>query len=164
MRHLPMSGWLPTAAMPRRAPVDRRASIAGVLGDMRRHIHRTQFVNEVGGVEVLVTAERDRPRPVGVGLDHMKRRHPLRMTVGLCQAGIDKEARAVLHQAMADEAQLGLLARSLAVEPGIWIGRAGMGLIRSLLPVEVGVGIAPAIGRRLVAVAIARLKAHASIS
>ena len=35
------------AAMPRRAPVDRRASAAGVLRDMRRHPHRSQLVDEV---------------------------------------------------------------------------------------------------------------------
>ena len=97
-----------------------------------------------------------------------KRRHPLGMAVGRRQAGIDQEARAVLHQAVADEAELRLLARSLAVEPGIGIGRRGMRLVRPLLPVEVGLGVAPATGRRLVADPSRGLKlfieAQASIS
>src|SRR5271169_6289720 len=57
---------------------------------------------------------------------------------------------AVLHQAMADEAELGFLARPLAVEPCIGIRRRDMRLVRPLLAMEIGFGIAPATGRRLV--------------
>src|SRR5207342_3324172 len=110
------------AAMPGRPPVDRRASITGVLRYMRRHLHRSQLVDEVGAVEALVTTERDRPRPVGVRLDHVKRRHPLGMPIRLGQASVDQKTGAVLHQAMADEAEPGLLARTLPVEPGCRIG------------------------------------------
>jgi len=69
------------AGMPCRARVDGRASIAGVLGDMRRHPHRAQFVDEVLHVIVLVAAERDRPRPVSMRLDQGERRHAFAMPV-----------------------------------------------------------------------------------
>jgi|GEM_PF-3587645 len=39
-------------------PVDRRASAADVLRHMRRHLHRSQFVDEVHRVVGLVGAER----------------------------------------------------------------------------------------------------------
>ena len=43
------------------------------------------------------------------------------MAVSRRQASINQKAMAVLHQAMADEAELGFLARPLAVEPCIGI-------------------------------------------
>ena len=51
----------------------------------------------------------------------MQRGHPLGMPIGLRQAGIDQQTVAVLHQPVPDEAQLRLLAFTLAVEPGIGI-------------------------------------------
>src|SRR6185436_12351479 len=56
----------------------------------------------------------------------------------------------VLHQPMPHEAELGLLALSLAVEPGFGIGGRSMRLVRPLLAVEVRFGVAAAaLGRRL---------------
>ena len=103
--------------MPRRAAVDRRRAAARVLRHVRRRVHRAQFVDEVLGVVALVGAERDRPRPIGARLDHVQRRDPLGVAVGLGQTGVDDEAVAVLHQRMAHEAELGFLARPLAIEP-----------------------------------------------
>jgi hypothetical protein len=54
---------------------------------------------------------------------------------------------AVLHQHVADVAQPALLAVALAIELGIGVGRAGMGFVRTLLPAEVALPIAPALGR-----------------
>ena len=56
------------------------------------------------------------------------------MAIGPRQAGIDEQAIAVLHQPVADEAQLRLLAVALALEPGIGIGGAGMGLVARRSP------------------------------
>jgi hypothetical protein len=42
--------------------------------------------------------------------------------VSQCQAGVDQHAMTILHQPMPDEAQLGLLAFALPVEPGMSIG------------------------------------------
>src|ERR1700728_1822934 len=94
------------AAMPGRSPINRRAAAAGVLRNMRRHLHRAQFVDEVFCVVGLVGAKRDRCRPVGTRLDHVQRSHPFGMPVGQCQAGVDQQAMTVLHQPMADEAWL----------------------------------------------------------
>src|SRR4029077_6779599 len=66
------------------------------------------------------------------------------MPVRQRQAGVDQQAVAVLHQPMSDEAQLRLLAFTLAVEPGIGIGGRSMGVVRTFLAMEVRFGIAPA--------------------
>ena len=90
------------------------------------------------------------------------------MPVGRRQAGIDtRRPRAVLHQAVADEAELRLLARPLAIEPGIGIGGRGVRLVRPLPAVEVRLALRPppaggssepSFGRKLF------IDAHASIS
>ena len=99
---------------------------------MRRHCHRAQLIDEVFRVVGLVGAERDRARPVGVRFDHGERRYPLGMAVSRRQTSINQKAMAVLHQAMADEAKLGFLSRSLAIEPCIGIRRRDMRLVRPL--------------------------------
>jgi hypothetical protein len=64
--------------MARRPPIDRRASITGVLRDVRP----VEFIDKAGDVEVFIAAKCERLGPAGVGLDYVKRRQPLRMTVG----------------------------------------------------------------------------------
>ena len=110
---------------------------------MRRHLHRAQFVDEVFCIVGFVGAKRDRCRPVGMRFDHVQRGHPFGVPVSQRQAGIDQQAVAVLHQPMPDEAQLRLLAFTLAVEPGIGIGGRNMGIVRAFLAMEVRFGIAP---------------------
>lgn len=105
------------AAVPGRSLVDRRTAAAGVLRNMRRHVHRTQLVDEVFCVD-FVGIKLDRCRPVGMRLDHVQGRHPFGMPVGQCQAGINQQAVAVRHQPLPDEAQLCLFAFTVAVEPG----------------------------------------------
>ena len=89
---------------------------------MRAHVHRAEFIDEVFGVIAAIGAERDRSRPVSMGLDHGERGDPLRMAVGFGQAGIDDKAGAVLHQRMAQKRQSRLHTRPLAIEPGVRIG------------------------------------------
>jgi hypothetical protein len=98
-------------------------------------------------------------RPVGQGLDHVQGRHALSMSVGQRQAGIDQQAVAVFHQAVPHEAQLRLLALSLAVEPGIGIGGRGMRIVRPLLAMKVGFRVAPAACRRFARARALRLDA-----
>jgi hypothetical protein len=129
------------------AAIDRRSPAAGVLGHVRGDPHRAQLVDEVLRIEALVGPQRDPLRPVGVSLDHRQGRHALGMAVGLGQAGVDQKPRAVLHQPVADEAQPRLLARPLAIEPGVGIRRRSVRRIRPLLFVEVGWRVAAA-GRR----------------
>jgi hypothetical protein len=88
------------------------------------------------------------------------------MPVGAREAGTDQKPGAVLHQAVADEAELGLLARPLAVEPGVRVRARGVGLVRALVAVEVrllrpppvGGSSDPSLGRKLF------IDAQASIS
>src|SRR3984957_1587089 len=98
------------AVVPRRACVDRRTSATGVLRHMRRHCHRAQLIDEVFRVVGLVGTERVRARPVGARFDRGERRYPLGMAVSRRQTSINQKAMAVLHQTMADEAELGFLA------------------------------------------------------
>lgn len=94
--------------------------------------------------------------PFGTRLDHVQACHACRMAVGQRQAGVEQQAVAVLHQPMAHEAQRGLLAFPLAVEPGLGIGGRGMRVIRALLAIEVRFGIAPAAFSRRLARAVLR--------
>ena len=91
-------------AMPRCPPVDRRTSTAGVLGDMGRHPHRAQLVDEVLGVICLVGTKGDHLRSIGVGLDHGECRNPLGMPIGRRQTSANQKTEAVLHQAVTHEA------------------------------------------------------------
>src|SRR4051794_37160087 len=47
------------------------------------------------------------------------------------------------HQGMADEAELRLTARALAVEPGIRVGGALMSVVGAALAVEIAFAVAP---------------------
>ena len=67
------------------------------------------------------------------GSDHVQRRNPFGVAVGLGQAGVDDEAVAVLHQRVPHEAELGFLARPFAIEPRVRIGRRGVRLVGALL-------------------------------
>ena len=78
-------------------------------------VHRAQRVDEVFCIVGFVGAKCDRCRSIGTRLDHVQRGHPFGMTVRQRQAGVDHHAVAVLHQPMPDEAQLRLLAFTLAV-------------------------------------------------
>jgi hypothetical protein len=60
---------------------------------------------------------------------------------------MDHQAMSVLHQDMPHEAELGLLARRLLVQPRLWIGGRGMRGIRPPFPPEVHTGIARVIRR-----------------
>src|SRR5215213_5865894 len=91
----------------------------------------------------LVRAEGDGARPIGPRFDHREGRNPLGMTIRRREPGIDDQPRAVLHQGVADEAELRLHAGSLAVEPGLGVGRALVGLIRALLALEVDLEMRP---------------------
>src|SRR5207248_10639170 len=77
------------AGMTRGPFVDCRASAAGVLRDMRAHLDRAQFLDEVRSIVALVAAKRDRARPVGKTLNHVERGQSLGMARDACQTCID---------------------------------------------------------------------------
>ena len=64
---------------------------------------------------------------------------------------------AVLHENMADEAQLRALSWTLAVEPRVRIGRRGVRLVRALLAAEVDLGVASFFSRGLACTNLRRL-------
>lgn len=63
--------------VPRRPPVDRRASAAGVLRHVRAHAQAAQFLDEVGRIVSAIGTERDCACAVGDALHHIQRRQPL---------------------------------------------------------------------------------------
>lgn len=151
----------------RRPPIDRRSAPTGVLRHVRRHLHGAQLVDEILRVIPLVGTQCGRPRPVGVRLDHVQRRHALGMSVRMGQTGVDQQAMPVFHQPVSDEAKLGFLALPLLVEPGVRIGGRAMRRVRPLPAMEVGLLIASAaLGRSSVPSRGLTLfiDAHASIS
>src|SRR5262245_39563908 len=82
------------------------------------------------------------------------------MTGDAGQSGVDDEPVAVLHQGVADEAELGFHTRPFAIEHGIGVARRDMRLVAPLLTAKVDVPIALAAGRRLVTIAaVPRLEA-----
>ena len=99
------------------------------VGLSRRHLHRAQFVDEVLRVIGFVGTQRDRLRSIGARLDHVQRRDPLGVAVGWCQAGVDHQAVAVLHQGMAHEAELRFLAGPFAIERRLGIRGRGVRVI-----------------------------------
>jgi hypothetical protein len=109
--------------MPRRATVDLRRTPTRILGHMRRHLHRTQFVDEILSVIGFVSAQGNRLTPIRPRLDHVKRSDPLAVSLGLRKAGVNHQAVPVLHQGARHEAELGLLALAFAIEPRFGIGR-----------------------------------------
>lgn len=120
----------PVAVMLRRARVDGRRPAAHVLRYMRRHPHRPQIVDEVLCVAALISGERDPSRPVCTRLDHMERGDTFGVAVGFRQQSSTKSGVAVLHQRMAYETQLRLLARALAIKPHVRSGRGGVRVIQ----------------------------------
>src|SRR6516165_10284274 len=108
------------AGMAGGAAVDRRAPVAGVLGDMRCGVALTQGCDEAGGIVGLVGADRDaavaRTRP-----GHGQRRLALGRAGGHGQPRVDCQTMAVLHHHMPHIGQLCRLTRSLAIEPRIRI-------------------------------------------
>lgn len=78
--------------------------------------------------------------------DHLLSRLTFRQAVGLRQVGIDDHPVAVLHQRMAQEGELGLLACALAMQLCLRIGRRDMRRIAALLAMEAAFAIAALVG------------------
>src|SRR5271166_3894182 len=81
------------------------------------------------------------------------------MAVGLGQTVVDDEAVAVLYQRMPHEAELGFLARPLAVKPRLRIGRRSMRLVGALLTMEIRLAVPPSARRRRFVRSVCRPKA-----
>src|SRR5512144_802100 len=134
------------AVMAGGAAVDRRTTTGGprivsILCDVRGDAELAQLHDEAAGVVAFVGADRLRAGRQGFG--HGERRQSLGRARSAGQLGIDGEAVAVLHQHVADEAELALLAVALAEQPGIVVSRRAVGLVGALLALEVAFAVAP---------------------
>ena len=105
---------------------------------------RPQLLDEVGRVIALVGAERDGARTIGMRLDHLQRREPLGVARDQGEPRVDDQPGAVLHQPVADIAELRLHARPLAIEQRLGIGGRAMRRVRAPLALEVDLRVAPA--------------------
>ena len=137
------------AGMPGGPAVDRRAPAGGVLGDMRCDVELAHGRDEACRVEALVAGHGDPVAARDFG-GHGRSLVALGRAVGLAHPAVDQQTVPVLHQGMADEGQLGLLASALAVEPGLGVGGRGVGVVAALLTVEMALAVA-ARPRRLAA-------------
>jgi hypothetical protein len=81
---------------------------------------------------------------IGVRLDYPQGGDALGVAAYGCQAGIDDEPPAVLHQGMAEKGQLCLHARALAIELGVRIGGAGMRRVGTRRAAKIALDVAPA--------------------
>ena len=127
--------------------INGTGTVRRVLGHMGRDLHRPQILDERVRVVVFVAPQRHTLSARALA-DHCQRRLPLRRTGRLGEARIHDQSMPVLHQDMTQEAQLGLLARRLLVQPGLRIGRRGVCGIRPSLASEIHTGIARIIRRR----------------
>lgn len=117
-----------------------------VLRDGGRHLPRPQILDELVCVIVLITAQGDLSggRP---GVHQGRCRFPPRRPRRRGDCGLDHQAMSVLHQDMPHEAELGLLARCLLIQPRLWIGGRDMRGIRPSFTPKVHPGIAWVIRR-----------------
>src|SRR5260221_9461837 len=120
------------AGMTRGAAIDRRTAVGRVLRDGPRASALAAAGDEVGGVVVLVGA--NRASAAGLGLDHGESRRALGGAAGLAQPRRDDEPVAVLREDIPHVAELGLLALAFAKQAGGGGCRSGLGLVRPLSP------------------------------
>ncbi len=119
------SGYLST-----HAEADTRilgAPAAGVLGDVAGHPALAQFHDEV-------PASKPRSAASVIGLKDGSRSSIARARAagfggGAGELGIDHQAVPVLHQHVADKAELRLLPAAFAVQPGVGIGGRGVAIV-----------------------------------
>src|SRR5258708_11987678 len=101
--------------MTRGAAIDRRTAVGRVLRDVRRASALAAAGDEVGGVVVLVGA--NRASAAGLGLDHGESRRALGGAAGLAQPRRADEPVAVLPENMPPRAALVLPALPLSTQP-----------------------------------------------
>src|SRR6266542_4518831 len=119
--------------------VDRAAPAALVLADVRRDLLRAERGDERAGVVALVHPERRARSSPGVP-DEGHRGVALGGPAGHTDHPADGEAVAVVAEHVALIAEPGLLARALAIEPGLRVGRRAVGVVAPALALEVARG------------------------
>src|SRR5688572_10908777 len=95
-----------------------------------RHCSMNSFVSKP------LSANGDLPSFWVIFHEHDESVVAFRRAVRLADTQVDEQAVAVLHERVRGEAELGLLALSLARKSSFGVGRRFVGLVRALLSVE----------------------------
>jgi hypothetical protein len=127
--------------------IDPRASACEVLCEVRRRVQGPPAGDEARRIVGAIGPDRD-PVPSRHGRDQRRGRVAFSVAGGRGQLGADHQAGTVLHQEMAHEAELGLLAAALAEQLGRRVGGRGVGLVAPALAVEVAAAVAAGVVRR----------------
>jgi hypothetical protein len=112
------------------------------LGDVRRRLEPTQAVDERSGVISLIGADGDAV-PARHGFDQAERGRALGVATGLRQPDLHDQARGVLHQEMAHEAEPRFLAKAFAEQLGLRVSGRDMGGVGRSLAMKVTLAVTP---------------------
>ena len=127
--------------VPRRAPINRAASRpAGVLGDVRRYVHRAAFPDKIPSVVALVARYRS-ALVTAPASDHSQSRLALCRSVGFQHFTVGNQPVAILDQQVAAVAQFGFLAAAFTRQPRIRIGRGFVRFVGPAFAVKSTVGL-----------------------
>src|SRR6202040_184356 len=143
------------ARMARRARIDCRAAVCIVLCHMWHSATFAAPGDEIGGVVILVGA--DRAAGTGILVDHAEGGGAFGRSIGFSQPGVNNQPIPVFGHQMTHVTELGLLAGALAEQARIGIRCRRMRVIRALFTMKIALGIAstvglPSRGRRAAAV------------
>jgi len=126
------------ACVSRGAAIQIAASSLFVLCNVRRYIQRARRAHKILRVISLVRAQCDAPRAIFLPLvEHQQRGVALGKSIGGRDHRGGDQSVAILHQRVAQIAQLRLLAIALLIESRVGIGGRFMRLIAALLPAKV---------------------------
>ncbi len=123
-----------------RPAIDRAATTARVLRDVRSDVSLPKLVDEVMGVVALVGSEGD-PPPSADSLDQLQGCDPLSPPISLRHGGTDAEPVSVLHERVPEEGHLSDLTVSAAIRLRVGVGRRGVGVVLPFLSLEVDLGV-----------------------
>jgi len=152
----------PIARMPGGAAIDLGfapfASFGEMIvhGEVWRNLARPQLVDKVCDIKAFVVSQSDplwRGRLAGlfagftsrcaVLIDHLQRRLAFRCTRCQREGAANHQPVSFFHQGMAHVIKLAFLAIAIAIaiaiamQPGIWVGDAGMAFIGAILSMEI---------------------------
>jgi hypothetical protein len=120
------------------SPIQVAGAVVVVLRHMRGHIQFSYRAHEIFRVIGLVCAQGDAPAAAHLlAAEHQQRGIAFRKSVGMSHHGRGDQSVAVLHQSVAQVAQLQFPAVALPVDPGIGIGGGLVRLVAPLLAMEV---------------------------
>lgn len=143
------------ALMPRDSGVHRRVLVLGCY--VGRDITLATAPDEGLAVVALVGPNRGPLVFVAPAPQHGQRRLTLGGAAGVGDLDIHDQPVAVLHEDVPHVAQAGLVALALLEQPGVGVRGAGMGVVATLLPLEVHLGVTSGRGAGVIVLALETL-------